>query len=365
MPATIEPQDLVIHILNVGCGDAILVGLPCLSEPERAYGMIDCNDGSKTRKYLDLLFQGRAKLPLAFMCATHPHMDHIQGLKSFIDDQNYCPKEFWDSGFRHATMTYRDILVSLQAKKVKMVRVSSGMEWYFDKLRITALSPSVTLRNRYATYGVDMNNASIVLRLENHAEDVLLMQSQQYDKNNPVTPDAEREASRSVIILAGDAEFEAWIQVAAEYPKLEATSVFQGPMVKKMFNMLKCGVVKVSHHGSMHSAPIDMYEKMGPKLAVISCEADVQTTTKGPYKLNRNYYPHPTTIHNLEECGVNIMTTDGAYEIQAQKPDGTLVFPGLDHPGSIMIVVPPGGEPRWAKLDDTKTGVPTAIPASI
>jgi hypothetical protein len=40
------------------------------------------------------------------------------------------------------------------------------MKSYIGTLRITALGPSVALRNRYATSGIDMNNASIVLRLE-------------------------------------------------------------------------------------------------------------------------------------------------------------------------------------------------------
>ncbi|MFW6129073.1 MAG: hypothetical protein ACOC6P_02360 [Candidatus Aminicenantaceae bacterium] len=43
------------------------------------------------------------------------------------------------------------------------------------------LSPSVVLRNKYDIYGIDMNNASVVLRLEHHRDDVLSMRSLEYN----------------------------------------------------------------------------------------------------------------------------------------------------------------------------------------
>lgn len=363
MPAQlINSDDLVIHILNVGHGDAIIIGLPSKNGEARTYGLVDCYKGSKVKQYLNELYKDKQKQRLAFICATHPHWDHISGISSFITDVDYCPHEFWDSGFRHESNTYRDILVNImQARKNKdiaFVRVSSGMEWYFGKVRISALSPSVVLRNKYATYGVDMNNASIVLRLEHHKDNVLFLQSQQYDKDDPATPEAERKASRSVMILGGDAEFDAWAQVTNEYPKLE-TDIWQGPLVKKMINLLNCYVVKVSHHGSMHSAPLDMYEKMSPCVAIVSCEQKVETTQKGSHTLTRGYYPHPSAIMALEECGIEILTTDGSYE------KGKVPVAENAHAGSVMIVVPPGGKPRWKKLDDDKDNPPTVIPDAI
>lgn len=362
MPVVIKEEDLVIHILNVGHGDAILIGFPHDIDKERTYGLVDCYQGSKVKKYLNKLYEGKQKQRLEFICATHPHYDHISGIRSFIEDDAYCPWKFWDSGFRHGSNTYRDILVSLMQKNkthgTEMIRVSSGMEWYFGKVRISALSPSVVLRNKYVTYGVDMNNASVVLRFEHHEENVLLSRSRQYDKNDKATPEAERAASKSVIILAGDAEFDAWAQVTDEYPKLE-TDVWQGPLVRKMLNFLNCHVLKISHHGSMHSAPLDIYEKMSPSIAVVSCEQKIETTEKGPYTLTRGYYPHPSTVLALEECGTRILTTDGSYEIG--KTPGSADA----HPGTVMIVIPPGKQPRVKKLDDTKDKPPVEIPTSV
>jgi beta-lactamase superfamily II metal-dependent hydrolase len=73
------------------------------------------------------------------------------------------------------------------------------MEWYYGKVQITALAPSIGLRNRYATYGVDMNNASIVLRFEHHDEDILMKKSEEYAEREP--PEVNRYDARAWLIL--------------------------------------------------------------------------------------------------------------------------------------------------------------------
>ncbi len=355
MPIPIEPHDLVFHVLNVGFGDNILVEFPADVTGQRSYGLVDCCDSRKTKSYLKKLGRIRpGRSELVFICATHPHFDHISGIRSFLLDEVYRPKEFWDSGFRHNSQTYLRILDALLLEGIKMVRVSSGMEQYFCRVQVTVLAPSIALRNRYATYGVDMNNASIVLRFENHLEDVLLMKSREFKGKSSL--EAEREAGRSVMILAGDAEFDSWTHVVHEFPRLERTSAHE-PLIKKMVNYLGCSLIKVSHHGSMHSTPLDAYEKMSPERAVVSTEQKVSTTRAGRMELTRGLFPHPSSTIALEECGAWIATTDGSYESQTVDGGGQKDPEGA-HPGSIVAVVPPGGKPRWIKLHDGKEDVP-------
>jgi len=355
MATPIEKEDLVIHALNIGFGDNTLIEFPADEQDQRSYGLVDCRNSDKTKGYLSKLRKIRPGwAQLAFVCATHPHSDHISGIKSFLRDEDYRPAEFWDSGFRHNSRTYQRILETLLAHRIKMVRVSSGMEWYFGKVQITALAPSVALRNRYATYGVDMNNASIVLRLEHRREDVLLSKSQTFTGKED--PEAERAAGRSVVILAGDAEFDSWAHIAQEYPRLERTSEHD-PLVKKMINHLACAVVKVAHHGSMHSTPLDVYEKIGPEVAIVSTKQAVSTKHIGGLELTRGLFPHPSATVALEECGARIVTTDGSYESQTVEGGGQK-DPARAHPGSIVVVLPPGRRPRWVKLDDGEEDVP-------
>lgn len=245
MPKPIQPEDLVFHLLNVGFGDNILIELPADKNGDRSYGLVDCCDHKKTKEYLDRLQGIRpGDTNFRFICATHPHYDHISGINGFLKEKDYRPEEFWESGFRHQSKTYMNIIKSIHKHDINLVRVSSGMERYYGKVQVTALSPSIRLRNRYATFGVDMNNSSVVLRFEHHKEDYLLTKSIEYKGTR--SKEIERQAGRSVVILAGDAEFDSWAYVADEYPRLERSKTHQ-PLVKKMINPLACRVIKVAH----------------------------------------------------------------------------------------------------------------------
>ena len=352
MTTPIQPEDLILHFLNVGFGDNIIIEFPQNKNGQRTYALVDCYNSTKTKKYLKKLQKTRpANTQLEFICATHPHQDHIAGINSFLNDPKYKPKEFWDSGFRHKSTTYIKILNSLLFQNIKTIRISSGMEWYHNKVQITALAPSIRLRNRYATYGVDMNNASIVLRIEHHKEDVTLIKTKEY--SGPSSIEAEREAGESVIILAGDAEYDSWAHITEEYPKLERVPNKHQPLIKRMINYLACSVLKISHHGSMHSTPLDVYEKMIPEKAIILTKQETSSKKINNQTLTRELFPHQLTTTALEEIGAQILTTDGSYETKKTETNQPA--------GSIIVVVPPGGKPRLKKLTDTTKQTPEIL----
>ena len=363
MAREIEPNDLVIYFLNVGFGDNIIIEFPADKHGYHNYGLVDCKNGKKTIDFLDKLIAKNPsveKKRLEFVCATHPHYDHISGISTVLNS-DYRPHEFWDSGFRHNSQTYIKILQDvLQDDKgiIKMVRISSGMEWYFDKVRITALSPSVSLRNRYATYGIDINNASIVLRIEHFKDNVISRQQLEYEGDSSL--EIERKAGSSVVILAGDAEFDSWACITQEYPMRERTSSHD-PAIKKIVNYLSSAVVKVAHHGSMHSTCLDVYEKMHPKHAVISTKQERSTKKSDNNqlgRLTRYLFPHESATTALEECDVKVITTDGSYEEQYQDDGLTKKDKENAHEGTIVVVVPPGGYSRVWKLNDKVNDIP-------
>ena len=355
MPINVEPEDLVFHILNVGFGDSIIVELPEDEHGQRSYGIVDCSMYDKTNDYLDKLVNKRpGDKKLKFICATHPHIDHIRGIKSFIESSTTRPAKLWDSGFRHVSQTYMKILRSALDHQVDVVRVSSGMEWYYGQVQISALSPSIRLRNKYATYGVDMNNASIVLRFENHREKYLLTRSHEYEGTRSKLD--VRQACSGVVILAGDAEYDSWAHITDEFPRLERTDEHE-PLVTKMLNQLACNVIKVSHHGSMHGTPLDVYEKMMPETAIISTKQEYSTKDVGGFTLQRGLFPHPTSIMALEEVSALILTTEGCYECE-ERNGGVQKYPQYAHEGTIVVRVPPGGPAELEKLNDDKDTVP-------
>ncbi|MBN2336094.1 hypothetical protein JXL21_11090 [Candidatus Bathyarchaeota archaeon] len=356
MTLDVKPEDLVFHFLNVGFGDNIIVEFPEDAKGMRSYGIVDCCDYDKTYGYLDALEKKRpGDRRLKFICATHPHIDHIRGIRKFIESDETKPELLLDSGFRHASQTYMKILRAVLDNEVEVSRVSSGMERYYGTVQMTALSPSIRLRNRYATYGVDMNNASIVLRFENHKEKYLLTQSREYEGTSSKLD--VRQAGLGVVILAGDAEYDSWAHITDEYPRLEKSAEHK-PLVTKMINQLACNVIKVSHHGSMHGAPLDVYEKMMPETAVISTRQEYSTKDVGGFTLERGLFPHPTSIMALEEVGALILTTEGCYE-REERGGGVKKCPEYAHEGTIVVRMPPGGPAEIEKLNDDKDTIPS------
>jgi beta-lactamase superfamily II metal-dependent hydrolase len=364
----ITDEDLVIHVLNVGFGDTTIIEFP--AEPDadneasmiRSYGLVDCRDAGKTREYLLALAERRASTTqLRFLCATHPHADHISGIRAMILDECFTPHEFWDSGFRHSSQSYRGILMALKERQVPLSRVSSGMEQHFGTVQVTALAPSATLRNSCGSYAVRINNASIVLRLENRASMHGVIPSP--PDPGDIDPERIHEVGKSTMILGGDAELESWAQIAKEYAQVDRASdqpdqPDQPPLVRRMINLLACRALKVAHHGSMQSSALDIYERMRPALAIISTKQERKVKLGLPAP--RRLFPHPAAQRALEEIGAKLLMTDADVERQhldrKQQHD-----PENAREGSVIVVIPPGGAARWRKLGDREHQVPEVV----
>jgi hypothetical protein len=182
---------------------------------------------------------------------------------------------------------------------------------------------------------------------------VVVVESVRYHDQDD--PQILRDAGDSVVILGADAEFDNWAQIAEEYPHVERTSKHD-PLVKKAVNLLNCAVVKVSHHGSMHSAPLDVYERMSPALAILSSKQEQSSVTHHGQPVTRTLYPHPVAIETLRESGSEVLSTDGYFE--------SLAGGGNMQPGTIVVAVAPGKKPRHTKLSDDTDTVPLP-PAAI
>ena len=81
---------LAVFVLNVGHGDSIVIRFPILDNRVLC-AVVDCYNSQKVRHTLTKL--GATELP--FVCATHPHSDHMQGFKA-LGEQHRVP--FWCTG---------------------------------------------------------------------------------------------------------------------------------------------------------------------------------------------------------------------------------------------------------------------------
>jgi beta-lactamase superfamily II metal-dependent hydrolase len=85
-----NPQALVIHILNAGWGESIVLQLP-----DGHWGVIDCNSSSsdaESNQTIIFLKQKGVK-NLAFVCLTHPHADHFSGMYQLFSE--FKVESFW------------------------------------------------------------------------------------------------------------------------------------------------------------------------------------------------------------------------------------------------------------------------------
>jgi competence protein ComEC len=350
---------LIVYVLNVGDGDAIVIQFPGATD-RRRYAVVDSYKGRKTLALLQTL---GARTALRFLCVTHPHSDHCAGVDRILTDYRPGIEEFWDSGFRFTSNTYNIIIRLVEERMTgdpptQFVRPTSGFETNESGVRITVLSPSIVLRNRYDSYGVDVNNASVVLKLEYpvHAPsaDTWVRDAQDEPALPPghVAP-AQRPEPRS-IILSGDAQTDAWSRVVEEFPHLHRDAENWARLidVRQGTHPLACDVLKVPHHGSKHGLNLELVERMGdrsgagfsegPRHLIVSCAA-----------LSRKYgFPHLVTQEIMREVreslasrvGAARTTLDDALGIQytSQTVDG--VDPPLNA-GSVAAVFGSEGDP--------------------
>jgi competence protein ComEC len=282
-------------VLNVGDGDGIVIQFPEV-DGSRKYAVVDCYKSSKMLPYLGKL---KDDMELEFVCATHPHYDHIAGMPKLLDEYRGRIGEFWDSGFRHTLVTYDRMMSRIENDPgINYMRVVSGMERHINDVKVSVLAPSINLRNRYDTWGVNINNASIILKLEY------------------LDPKAGSEDSKpSVIILGGDAQFESWAKVLEEYPHYQETkNPNQRIKMEKPFNPLNCQVLKVAHHGSKHGTALEYVETLNPEHAIVSCSNS-----------SRYGFPHEITLLSLMDEKSKIYFTDYG-EGQWQKRGTTIVI---------------------------------------
>jgi competence protein ComEC len=277
---------LRIHFVNVDHGDAIILELPDYQDFSRRdvnfahYAVVDTGRHGNTKNRLSRYLRTLAKVRnmeycIDFVCITHPHDDHYGGLDSLLYEFDGEIRQFWDCGFRTTAANYNKALEKIAGDdRILFLRPAAGMEFEFGKVRIFTLGPSLDLRNRFDTYGVNRNNASIVLKIQ---------------------------FGNSVAILSGDAQFDSWGKIAEEFPRSSKTTYFTDASVSRSEgdNQLECQLLKVSHHGSRHGTNLEYLEKLRPTHFMITC-ADTNWYAKNKSGWT-SAWPHDLTALAIKE----------------------------------------------------------------
>ncbi len=363
---SIDPDHMVYFLCNVGDADAQLILLPATpvdpDEPDdpdnppnrrRQAIIVDAGKTKKLPRLLDRLVDEKllpadgpeagqehpvpdGSIPLVI--ATHPHADHVGGIPELLTGYKHRISEFWDSGYYFTSAKYHKIMNAVEAHPHLMyAQPTSGFRRWIGSAAVTVMSPSIHLRNRFDTYGVDPNNASVSVRIEFPAARVIQR-----------TEDRELvdEANTMSLLLGADAQTLSWSFVMTDFPELHPSDSAAAKAIDAATgeDLVSADILKVSHHGSKHGVNLELVERISPQLMLVSSVAGA-----GRYK-----FPH-TVAQDLIREAMDPTTTSGA-EHRKDWELGMFYTSDTDDAGtalgSIALVMSKGKWTMWRFGDE-------------
>ena len=199
---------LKVHYLDVGQGDSIFVELP-----NNETMLIDAAESYQSENIINYL-KNLNYQKIDYVIGTHPHTDHIGGLKDIINTfeigKIYMPKVV------STTKTYESLLMAIKDKNLKINTAKAGTSIIdTDTLKINILAPNNSIYT-------ELNHYSVVTKITYGTTKFLFM---------------------------GDAE------------KLSENEIKEN---------VTADVIKIGHHGSNTSSSIDFIKKVNAKYGIIS-----------------------------------------------------------------------------------------------
>lgn len=248
---------LKVHYLDVGQGDSIFIELP-----NNETMLIDAAESYQSEKiinYLKILNYQK----IDYVIGTHPHTDHIGGLKDIINTfeigKIYMPKVV------STTKTYESLLMAIKDKNLKINTAKAGTSIIdTDALKINILAPN------NSTY-TELNNYSVVTKITYGTTKFLFM---------------------------GDAE------------KLSENEIKED---------VTADVIKIGHHGSNTSSSIDFIKKVNAKYGIISVGLNNKYNLPKEETIT-NWENSGTKIYLTSTNGTITAITDGTnIKIESEK----------------------------------------------
>lgn len=248
---------LKVHYLDVDQGDSIFVELP-----NNETMLIDAAESYQSENIINYL-KNLNYQKIDYVIGTHPHTDHIGGLKDIINTfeigKIYMPKVV------STTKTYESLLMAIKDKNLKINTAKAGTSIIdTDTLKINILAPN------NSTY-TELNNYSVVTKITYGTTKFLFM---------------------------GDAE------------KLSENEIKEN---------VTADVIKIGHHGSNTSSSIDFIKKVNAKYGIISVGLNNKYNLPKEETIT-NWENYGTKIYLTSTNGTIRASSDGTnIKIESEK----------------------------------------------
>jgi beta-lactamase superfamily II metal-dependent hydrolase len=345
----LPPEAIIYFLLNIGDGDTQLIVLPERpSKGGRRAVVVDVGGTGKLPALVEALAEAEILTKIKgddflfpLVVATHPHNDHIAGMPEFVDRFKDMIRELWEPGYYHPNSAYIEMMRALEESdgKIQHTQPTSGTTRYIGRVRLQVLAPSIGLRNRFDSYGINLNNASLALKVEFPASGVEWTTGE--DRKYVRLGDKRRR-----LLLGADSQALSWGQVLGDFPALESSPfpAYKALKAARGTDPLSAEVFKVAHHGSKHGVNIELVEEVNPDYSLISSVAG-----GGEYN-----FPHVLAQEAVREALEPTSSTGAKH-----RPDWELGihYTGArdknDAPlGTIALVVPPTGKITMWRFGD-------------
>jgi len=307
-------MDVVVHFVDVGVGDAILIELP-----DRAHEVVI--DGGDRRKGFNFLEYVGPYLddPIELVVITHADYDHWSGIERLLSE-GHRVRELWDSGYdrgckftgpRAAEKKQRDsylkFIRSLPRQEMKLRRpvpvdpVKPLFE--MDEVKLSVLHADPNPPQGECSYMI--NDASVVIRMQ--YKDVTFL----------FTGDANGK----------EREERGEVKPSHVEAKLLALEV-------KHPGLLRADVLKVPHHGSETASTTRFIQAVAPRFAVISSSSTAQFQLPAARVLQRY---EQATFNRSQKIEKVLRTNYGEASFETRRLGDDHIICGTNgHPSDLV-----------------------------